>query len=59
MTQAQLADAVEIGRSTIASIEAGYINPSVALAKRIGETLGFDWVLLFDEKSMKDGASDH
>lgn len=48
MTQEELARECGVIRQTIGEIEAGRNNPSVALAKKIGEVLGIDWTLFFD-----------
>lgn len=39
-TQQQLADAVEVSRQTIISIEAGKFNPSVVLAFKLSRLFG-------------------
>lgn len=49
LTQEDLADKVGIKRSTIASIEVGINTPSVATAKLLGNELGFDWTLFYEE----------
>ena len=46
-TQETLAEAACVHRSTIAMIEVGANLPSVNLAKKLGEILGFDWTLFF------------
>lgn len=48
-SQHKIADEVGIAQSTYASIELGTRNPSVKVAKRIGEVLGFEWTRLFEE----------
>ena len=50
LTQDELADKIEVKRSTIACIEAGINTPSVATAKRLGNELGFDWTLFYEEE---------
>lgn len=50
LTQVQLADAVGVNRSTIAMIENGTNNPSVELAKRIGQYLNVPWSNFFEQK---------
>lgn len=50
LTQVQLAERVHTAQSMICSIEKGTRKPSVALAKRIGATLDFDWTELFDDE---------
>lgn len=47
LTQQQLADAINVDRSTIAKIENGGL-PSVPTAKKIASVLGFDWTLFFE-----------
>lgn len=47
INQTDLADSVNVTRSTISAIEAGINKPSVELAKRIGEVLSVDWSLFF------------
>lgn len=49
MTQQQLADKCHVVRTTICEIERGTNRPSVQVAKLIGEALGIDWTLLFEE----------
>lgn len=48
LTQVQLADAVGVNRSTIAMIENGTNNPSVELAKKIGQCLDVPWSNFFE-----------
>lgn len=50
LTQQQVSERVKIAQPTYANIENGERKPSVAVAKRIAEVLGFDWTLLFEEK---------
>lgn len=51
LTQSELADKLGcITRSNIANIEVGNINPSVPTAKIIGDYLGFNWTLFFEEE---------
>lgn len=51
LTQNELADNLKvITRNGIALIETGRSNPSVSSAKAIGEYLGFDWTLFFEEE---------
>lgn len=50
LTQAELARQVQVAQSMICNIENGMRRPSVAVAKRIGSALGFDWAILFDSE---------
>ena len=47
MTQQELASKSCVSRVTISRIENGKFLPSVDVAKRIAEVLGFDWTLFF------------
>lgn len=47
MNQAQLADLAGVSRTAITSIEAGNNNPSVELAKKLGDILKVDWSIFF------------
>ena len=49
MSQEKLADNVNISREYISMIESGDRNPSVTVAKLIGESLGFDWKKFFEK----------
>lgn len=49
MTQEQLARKVGISRTMITEIENGNANPSIAVAKKIGAVLGFNWVKFFED----------
>lgn len=51
LTQASLAEQVEVSRQTIVSIEAGDYSPSVHLALRIAAVLGTTVEELFGEES--------
>lgn len=51
MSQQQLADTVGITRQAISNIEIGLAKPDVKHAKRIGETLDFDWALIYDDEN--------
>lgn len=51
LTQEQLAKLVDIDRTMIGKIESGAATPSVNLAKKIADILGFEWTRFFDEKS--------
>lgn len=48
ITQAQLADAVGVGDTTISMIETGKNRPSVNLAKRFAEYFDVAWYIFFD-----------
>ena len=50
LTQYELSNKVGITRSTIASIEAGINKPSILTAKMLGNYLGFEWTLFFEEE---------
>lgn len=47
-TQAAIAQEIGIAQSTYASIEIGLRKPSVAMAKRIAEVMGFAWTKFFE-----------
>lgn len=47
--QEEAADAVGISRQYFCMIENGDRNPSVDVAKRIGETLKCDWTKFFEK----------
>lgn len=49
-SQESTAKSIGISRGAYANIELGKRNPSVNLAKRIGDTLNFDWTLFFEEE---------
>jgi len=49
VTQEKLAKQVGISRTMIIEIENGKANPSVDVAKRIADVLGFDWTLFFED----------
>lgn len=49
LTQAALSELCGCGRTTICMIENGNLKPSVKLAKKIGNVLGFDWTLFYEE----------
>lgn len=48
MTQDDVASAAEIERAYYTMIENGTRTPSVEVAKKIGQTLGFSWTIFFD-----------
>ena len=47
-TQQEVADLTGTSQSAYASIEVGSRNPSVAMAKRIAEVLGFEWTRFYE-----------
>ena len=50
MTQEQVAEASGIERSYYTMIERGNRRPSVAIAQKIGNVLGFDWTFFFTDE---------
>jgi transcriptional regulator with XRE-family HTH domain len=48
LTQAQLAKIVGADATMISKIEVGERRPSVELAKKIAEALGFDWTRFYE-----------
>lgn len=48
-TQEQVADDAGITRGAYCNIETGDRRPSVEVAKRIAEVLGFEWTRFFEE----------
>ncbi|MCQ2010583.1 helix-turn-helix domain-containing protein [Sporolactobacillus sp. STSJ-5] len=50
LTQSEVAERAEIARTTYAMIETGERNASVDNAKRIAESLGFDWTIFFENQ---------
>ncbi|MDG0765200.1 helix-turn-helix transcriptional regulator [Bacillus halotolerans] len=49
-SQEYVADKVQLSRGAYANIELGKRNPSVQVAKRIANELGFEWTLFFEEE---------
>lgn len=49
-SQYEVAHEIGIAQSTYASIEVGSRRPSVSMAKRISEALGFHWTRFFDDR---------
>ncbi|MDR4436091.1 MULTISPECIES: helix-turn-helix transcriptional regulator [Bacillus] len=49
-SQESVADKVQLSRGAYANIELGKRNPSVQVAKRIANELGFEWTLFFEEE---------
>ena len=47
LRQIDLAEAAQISQSLVTQIETGIRKPSVKVAKRIAEVLGFDWTEFF------------
>lgn len=59
LTQADLADKVDVSRQTIISIESGRYNPSIVLAYKISKVFGRSIEEVFlCEAERKGGASD-
>jgi putative transcriptional regulator len=50
LTHEIVAKKAEIKRQYYSMIENGNRNPSVEVAKRIADTLNFDWTLFFEQK---------
>lgn len=50
LSQKEFAKKFNINRSTIASIECGINRPTVETAKLLGEILGINWCLFFEEE---------
>lgn len=53
LTQRNVSEHCGISRSYYADIERGFRNPKVSTAKTIGEYLGFDWTLFFENNGLK------
>lgn len=51
LSQQELADKVGISREYISMIENGERNPSVNIAKKIGDLLNINWTYFFENKS--------
>jgi putative transcriptional regulator len=49
LTQAELAQVLCVSQRMVAAVELGERRPSVSLAKRIGEALGFSWMEFFED----------
>lgn len=49
LTQEQLAQKVDVKRTTISNIECGIAKPSVDLAKKLGKILNFNWTDFYNE----------
>lgn len=49
LSQSELGALVGITRQGLSKIETGNATPSVELAKALGEVLGFDWWLIYED----------
>ncbi len=47
--QVELAKRLNVGRSAVCNYEKGTRLPRVALARKIGEVLGFPWYEIYEE----------
>ena len=47
-SQAEVAERSKIAQSTYAGFESGARNPRVETARKIAQTLGFDWTRFFE-----------
>lgn len=47
MTLLEVANASDVSEAYVSYLETGRRRPSVEVAKRIAEVLGFDWTLFF------------
>jgi putative transcriptional regulator len=59
LTQNDIAEKANIERSYYTMIESGARTPSVPVAKAIGETIGFNWTIFFDNYSNEVKQSDN
>jgi putative transcriptional regulator len=50
LTQNSVAEKCEIERAYYTMIETGSRRPSVDVAKSIGEAIGFDWTIFFENQ---------
>lgn len=50
LTQEQMADKVGCTRQHYQMVETGVRRPSVKLAKKIGDELGFSWTAFFEKE---------
>ncbi len=48
LSQKELAKKIDISQSHYSGIETGKENPSITIAKKISNALGFNWILFFD-----------
>lgn len=53
MTHQDVADKINVSRQYYGMIENGERDPSVSTAKKIANTLEFDWTIFFDSQSYK------
>ncbi|GAB7387421.1 helix-turn-helix transcriptional regulator [Bacillaceae bacterium] len=51
MTHQSVAKAVGISRQYYGFIENGDRDPSVTVAKKLGNLLGFDWTIFYEDES--------
>lgn len=58
LTQEDLADAIDMKRTTYASIEQGYRRASVDNAKTIANFFGFEWPVFFETKLHDSSSND-
>lgn len=56
-TQSDIAKLAGVDVTTISKIELGERRPSVEVAKKIAEVLGFDWTLFFTDDQARDETS--
>lgn len=54
LSEAETARRAGIAQPFYHNIEAGYKNPSVDTAKKIGTVLGFDWTRFYDDSPTDD-----
>jgi putative transcriptional regulator len=50
LTQNSVAERCEIERSYYTMIESGIRTPSVTVAKSIGDAIGFEWTIFFENQ---------
>ena len=53
LTQGQVAERVGLARESYTNIENGIRMPSVSVAKKLGEVLGFPWVEIFEDQEVQ------
>ena len=51
LTQIDISEKTQIKQATYCNIENGRRDPSVSLAKRIGEVLHLNWTLFYEENA--------
>lgn len=49
LTQKEISKLAGISRSAYSNIEAGKRDPSVAVAKKISDVIGVNWVIFFED----------